>query len=176
MKKILFSMLLSICLFANINILAKAENVCTVADPTGTPLNVRTAPADQVKHTLPNGFELDIIEIKKDSKGIEWAYVSGYYQGKGGPIGWVYMKYLDCHPISADNNEKPCIVADPTGTPLNVRSKPNGTIVTTLKNGTEVFIDDTEYIKGNPWYKVSRNINGEYKTLGWVFGKYLKCD
>jgi hypothetical protein len=36
-----------------------------------------------------------------------------------------------------------CKVTDPTGTPLNVRSEPNGKIVGTLANGTLVSI--TEY-------------------------------
>ena len=34
-----------------------------------------------------------------------------------------------------------CLVDDPTGTPLNVRSAPNGPILTTLPNGARVELD-----------------------------------
>jgi hypothetical protein len=33
-----------------------------------------------------------------------------------------------------------CTVSDPTGTPLNVRSRPNGPIVGALHNGATVFV------------------------------------
>jgi hypothetical protein len=36
----------------------------------------------------------------------------------------------------------PCEVMDPTGTPLNVRTSPNGHIVGTLQNGVQVSVLD----------------------------------
>ncbi len=64
-----------------------------------------------------------------------------------------------------------CSVADPTGTPLNVRSAPNGAILTTLANGTEVEIVDEMRIGAKHWLFVARQ--GE--RLGWVFGAYVVC-
>jgi hypothetical protein len=67
-----------------------------------------------------------------------------------------------------------CKVTDPTGTPLNLRDKPNGKVIGTLKNGTLVSI--TEYAddtKGRPWVDVA-----DYKTkkvLGWVFREFISC-
>ena len=67
-----------------------------------------------------------------------------------------------------------CKVTDPTGTPLNVRSEPNGKIIGTLKNGTLVSI--TEYkddANGKPWVDVA-----DYKTkkvIGWVFREFVSC-
>ena len=41
-----------------------------------------------------------------------------------------------------------CLVADPTGTPLNVRIAPNGRITQTLINGVLVMIFDRSSVKG----------------------------
>ena len=38
-----------------------------------------------------------------------------------------------------------CEVADPTGTPINVRAKPNGRIVGTLRNGSVIWQEDYLY-------------------------------
>jgi uncharacterized protein YraI len=64
-----------------------------------------------------------------------------------------------------------CLVDDPTGTPLNVRSAPNGTIVTTLGNGTRLEVIEERKIGTKPWLFVTRQ--GE--RLGWVFGAYVVC-
>lgn len=61
---------------------AKAEEVCQVTDPTGTPLNVRTEPNGQVINKLRNGREVYILEIAYDSQDRPWAKVGGYEQGK----------------------------------------------------------------------------------------------
>lgn len=37
---------------------------------------------------------------------------------------------------------RPCVVADPTGTPLNARDVPDGRVVGTLRNGTAVHIEE----------------------------------
>jgi len=67
-----------------------------------------------------------------------------------------------------------CVVADPSGTPLNVRSAPEGTIVQTLINGFAVKIVETASSRGKPWVYVARANNNE--PLGWVFREYLNCD
>ncbi|EYR84147.1 SH3 domain-containing protein [Shinella sp. 838] len=64
-----------------------------------------------------------------------------------------------------------CSVDDPTGTPLNVRSAPNGAILTTLVNGTQLEIVDEMKIGAKHWLFVARQ--GE--RLGWVFGAYIVC-
>ena len=66
----------------------------------------------------------------------------------------------------------PCTVKDPTGTPLNVRARPNGRIVTTLKNGTLVAIDDST--AGNRWARISIG-RGRKDIVGWVLREYLSC-
>jgi hypothetical protein len=67
-----------------------------------------------------------------------------------------------------------CKVTDPTGTPLNVRSKPNGKIIGTLANGTLVSVMKyTDDDNGKPWVRVK-----DYKTkkpIGWVFREFLSC-
>ncbi|MFT2210409.1 SH3 domain-containing protein [Rhizobium giardinii] len=64
-----------------------------------------------------------------------------------------------------------CVVADPTGTPLNVRAQPNGQILSTLDNGLSVEVITETRTGGKRWVEVAAN--GE--TLGWVFGNFLDC-
>lgn len=69
-------------------------------------------------------------------------------------------------------NAASCIVADPTGTPLNVRSSPNGTIIGALHNGTTVLPITAVTVNGKHWFKVEPV--GPGKT-GWVFFDHLEC-
>jgi uncharacterized protein YraI len=63
--------------------------------------------------------------------------------------------------------ENACTVNDPTGTPLNVRERPNGPILGALKNGVPVSIRE----RRGDWVRV---VPREGKT-GWVVQKYLDC-
>ena len=65
-----------------------------------------------------------------------------------------------------------CTVNDPTGTPLNVRSKPNGRIVGTLKNGTPVNAWAIHSVQGKLWARITPP--GAEKSR-WVFRQYLSC-
>jgi len=71
---------------------AHACGCCYVADPTGTPTNVRDNPNGSAIFTLRNH---DIVngpdEIKKDSRGREWALVENDQR-----TGWVFLRYLKC--------------------------------------------------------------------------------
>ena len=67
-----------------------------------------------------------------------------------------------------------CVVNDPTGTPLNVRTHPNGPILGALHNGAAVqvlqVITDAE---GRPWAYIAPAGPGK---RGWVFGAFLRCE
>ena len=61
-----------------------------------------------------------------------------------------------------------CSVADPTDTPLNVRSSPNGKIIGSLPDGVKV-----EWLRtsdNNKWAFVRTSI-----MEGYVWAAYLKC-
>ena len=81
---------------------------------------------------------------------------------------------LFCVNLAAAATGDRCKVTDPTGTPLNGRSGPNGKITGTLANGALVSI--TEYAddaNGKPWVDVA-----DYKTkkvIGWVFREFVSC-
>jgi uncharacterized protein YraI len=69
---------------------ARANEVCTVADPSGTPLNVRSQPT-------PNGSILgalnnDASVVVKERRG-QWASIVPESAGKSG---WVWAEYLSC--------------------------------------------------------------------------------
>jgi hypothetical protein len=70
-----------------------------------------------------------------------------------------------------------CEVADPTGTPLNVRAKPNGRIVGKLRNGSIVWQDDFLYDSmGREWLKVGIYRGKKYTVLGYVLKDLLNCE
>jgi hypothetical protein len=65
-----------------------------------------------------------------------------------------------------------CIVNDPTDTPLNVRSAPNGQILGALNNDTIVTLQGkVVWAKGQKWVRVVP----EAGKSGWVFFDYLHC-
>ena len=69
--------------------------------------------------------------------------------------------------------EDACRVMDPTGTPLNVRTVPNGPIVATLPNGLLVAVVDIRSdANGRPWAFVVRP---DGRPLGWVFREFIAC-
>lgn len=61
-----------------------------------------------------------------------------------------------------------CTVADPTGTPLNVRQKPDGKVIGSLKNGTIVALGETDGSEGEKWTKIIKPLEG------YVWSDYLK--
>lgn len=72
--------------------------------------------------------------------------------------------------------EKVCQVTDPTGTPLNVREQPNGRVINSLRNGREVYIEDTANdSQGRPWVKVGGYYEGKYRVWGWVVREFVSC-
>jgi len=78
--------------------------------------------------------------------------------------------------VSPTKAETVCKVTDPTGTPLNVRTSPNGKKIGTLPNGKEVYIENIRYDeKGRPWARVGSYVSGEYKIYGWVFREFISC-
>lgn len=72
--------------------------------------------------------------------------------------------------------ESVCKIADPTGTPLNVRAQPNGRVINSLRNGREVYIEDTIVDnQGRSWVKIGGYYNNTYRLWGWVFRDFLSC-
>ena len=91
--------------------------------------------------------------------------VAAYSQSK---VGLETTKAL----ISEDVPNPPCQANDPTGTPLNVRSEPNGKIIAHLKNGT--IVEQTNTPRTDKWVEISF-LSGKKKVTGWVFRNYLAC-
>lgn len=67
-----------------------------------------------------------------------------------------------------------CRVSDLTGTPLNIRTSPNGKILKTIQNGIHVTIVDTvKDPQGRDWSYLKSDESD--MNLGWVFKQYLTC-
>jgi hypothetical protein len=68
-----------------------------------------------------------------------------------------------------------CVVADTSGTPLNVRSSPNGRVVSTVRNGVEVEISDEAVDRrGRLWVYIGYG-SGDAYVQGWVIRRFLRC-
>ncbi|MEM6761912.1 MAG: SH3 domain-containing protein [Pseudomonadota bacterium] len=73
---------------------SSAATFCSVNDPTGTPLNVRSAPQGTVQGTLQNGVEVEIIATARDNRGRPWVRVKP--PGATQVYGWLFRDYLWC--------------------------------------------------------------------------------
>jgi hypothetical protein len=71
--------------------------ICRVADPTGTPLNIRTSPYGTIVATFNNGDPVTVLDANRDRRGNWWVYV-GTPDLK--PIGWVYRNFINCGPVA----------------------------------------------------------------------------
>lgn len=67
--------------------------LCTVQDPTGTPLNVREQPNGAIYGQFRNGVKVRLIE-RKDHNGKAWALVERWSEDN--VAGWVFDPYLKC--------------------------------------------------------------------------------
>ena len=78
---------------------------------------------------------------------------------------------------AAAQSPRVCVVADPTGTLLNIRDTPNGAVVGSIHNGVWVKATDRMTSRGKAWVFIhdsdARGSLGE--PLGWVFAGYLSC-
>ena len=77
--------------------------------------------------------------------------------------------------LGADSfGQTSCQVIDPTGTPLNVRTIPNGHIVGTLNNGTLVSVLDRAFDRGGKqWVYVG--MYDDKRPVGWVYRGFIDC-
>ena len=72
----------------------------------------------------------------------------------------------------SEQDRSTCVVTDPTGTPLNIRTSPNGKIVGKIANGERIRMSDQTTESGKEWAYIS---NAASRPLGWVFRKFLAC-
>jgi SH3-like domain-containing protein len=142
--------------------------VCTVVDPTGTPLNVRSGPNGKILSNLRKGSKVEVVD-HSEHKGKRWARVAKFQEAS---FGWVFEAYLKCK--QDPGNLPVCTVSDPTGTPLNVRHDPGGEIAGSWINGINVRQLERKMHKGKPWVLVERTADDN--AIGWVYDPYLKCE
>jgi hypothetical protein len=70
-----------------------------------------------------------------------------------------------------------CRIVDPTGTPLNLRSGPNGAVIGTIGNGRLVrYLKDEDDDRGRTWVQIAPwSGQGSGRPLGWVFREFIAC-
>lgn len=152
--------------------------LCTVVDPTGTALNIRSGPDGKIVGTAVKGTTLEFID-HQSVKGKKWARV-GRYDPNTDALnaigGMVFAAYIACDgDMSKATPEKPvvCTVKDPTGSALNVREMPSKIILGSVRNGQRVRVYRTETHDGKLWAATYREAADN--PVGWVYDPYLKC-
>lgn len=145
--------------------------ICTIKDPTGTPLNVRAGPAGKIVSFLRNGAKVEFVE-HKEVKGQKWALVSKFEEYREG---WVFESYLGRCSGSLEAGTRACLVADPTGTPLNLREDANGPILGSFRNGSKVSVYERKDVNGKGWARVAK-VPEDGRPIGWVFDAYMQCE
>ena len=77
-------------------------------------------------------------------------------------------------PVAAQYGGARCIVSDPTGTPLNLRERPQGRVIGSVRNGSYVRLVNISYDGlGRPWGYIVGWETG--RPLGWVFREFISC-
>lgn len=71
-----------------------AETRCIVADPTGTPLNVRTSPNGPILGPIDNGRRVYVMDHATDKRGKAWVYIGDTENRVG--VGWVIRAFITC--------------------------------------------------------------------------------
>ena len=66
---------------------------CFIADPTPTPLNIRTSPNGKIVRTIVNGERVRILDQTRDQRGKQWVYIA---DASSQPLGWVFREFLAC--------------------------------------------------------------------------------
>jgi uncharacterized protein/predicted aspartyl protease len=107
---------------------------CTVADPTGTPLNVRATPAGQLlPNVLYNGTLVAMYKISGDGRGKSWALVG---KPGGSPYGWVFLDYIKCrseNPQEANKSLQPSPTTSVDQPQLAERPTSNGSTAVPMR-------------------------------------------
>jgi hypothetical protein len=139
---------------------AQAQD-CRVADPTGTPLNIRTFPDGKtIVGTLKNGAPVRILDTKD-----KWAYIGLLPEENKTvvPTGWVYREYLDCtaripSTTAGTNSLLGCFAR--TYDKTHLAQHPDQT-VTAVKLKIFPSPPDPERL----WFSIRMQRRGEYKAL-----------
>jgi hypothetical protein len=73
---------------------AMAQSRCHVMDPTGTPLNLRTAPNGQILGNLPNGVLVAVVDHAVDAKGKAWVNIKSL--SDDATLSRVFREFIAC--------------------------------------------------------------------------------
>ena len=117
--------------------LSAYTNIATYDDENGCVFITNSAEGRKILQTCPMDAQCSV-EAEVDNTALAYEI----YKVKS-------VRRTDARPI-----KKSCVVNDPTGTPLNVRSRPNGPILGALNNQTEVFITDMAEVGGRRWARL----------------------
>ena len=148
---------------------------------------VNVAPNDVLnirEHPTSHSSIIGIIPPDSRAVTILGEAVGGWERVRYGQIdGWVSKKFVvpevagwvgTGEPSTIPQRTGRCTVTDPTGTPLNVRATPQGTITGTIGNGAFVRIAETRQdFKDQPWAYIVGWEGGE--RIGWVFREFVSC-
>lgn len=80
-----------------------SKAVCSVVDPTDTPLNVRTSPDGEIIKTVQNGSLVSVLQTRREA-GKDWALIAEGTSDQS--VGWVFHDYINCAATTPDSPVK----------------------------------------------------------------------
>ena len=119
------------------------------------------------------GEALGSLQSKGSTSIFVNVFVPAVLNGMGEAAGARFIDGLLGSEVDSAEDSILCTVTDPTDTPLNIRSTPNGPeIVRTLENGSQVIPYDIAFDEDDRHFLL---VGDEFNTWGWVFGPYVSC-
>lgn len=70
------------------------RRLCTVDDPSDTPLNLRAAPNGRILGAINNGVDVLVVQVVTDARGRAWAQVRT--RERRPRTGWVFRRFIYC--------------------------------------------------------------------------------
>jgi peptidoglycan hydrolase-like protein with peptidoglycan-binding domain/uncharacterized protein YecT (DUF1311 family) len=116
---------------------------CQVADPTGTPLNIRNTPDGDIVGAVNNGLSVRLVQSDQDTRGRSWSLIARLPDNH--TLGWVYREYVIC--VAEANPEPPNTPQPPLQPP---RETPRLKQARVFLEDAQKFLTSQQAVSGMP--------------------------
>ncbi len=120
-----------------------AQAQCQVADPTGTPLNIRSTPDGDIVGAVNNGLSVRLVQSDQDTRGRSWSLIARLPDNH--TLGWVYREYVIC--VAEANPDSP---STPQPPPQPPKETPRLKQARVLLEDAQKFLASQQTVSGMP--------------------------
>lgn len=162
------ALLVALCL-----LITTAQSYAQRAEPSSTLIDLWLDANDRCRGGSGDSPATEAACSERERLGVRLNALGRCY-GKRGQSGSEMVWHIcSSNSIKVTSSPTNCVIADPTNTPLNIRTAPNGKLLGTISNGDRVtVIDETMDRTIDRWAYIA---DAESKPLGWAFRRYVVC-